>query len=151
MKLLLIVVSIIGLSAVIGAVVIGTRTFDGTVVDRPYERGLAYDAAHHEKEASGWRLDVLNPSFTTGKNDIRFLLTDRNGTPLSDVEIALSISRPSSKDYDKTYAAAKTEQGQYTANADLPLYGYWDAKVQVRDSSRSITFERTLFANQKRP
>lgn len=148
MKLLLIIVSIIGMSAVIGAVVVGTRTFDGTVVDKPYERGLSYDATHHEKEASGWRLDILNRSFTTGKNEILFSVTDNKGKPLAGVELTLSISRPSSQAYDITYTAAKTEEGRFSAEADLPLYGYWDAKVRITDRSRSILFEKTIYAEQ---
>jgi nitrogen fixation protein FixH len=151
MKLLLIIVSIIGIGSVIGTLVVGTRTFDGTVVDKPYERGLSYDSVHHEKEASGWKLDILNQSFTIGKNDILLSVTDRNGKPLTDVEIALSISRPSSKAYDKTYKAVKTEKGQFMAGADLPLYGYWTASVQVTEKGKSITFEKTLFAERKNP
>lgn len=150
MKLSLIIVSIIGLSAVVGAVVFGIRTFDGTVVDKPYERGLSYDAIHHEKDASGWKLDILNQSFTTGKNDILISVTDRNGKPLTDVELALSISRPSSTAFDKTYKAAKTEKGQFIAEADLPLYGYWNTRVKVTNKGRSILFEKTIFADQKK-
>ncbi len=150
MKTVLIIIALIGIGSVIGAIVVGTRSFDGTVVDKPYERGLSYDAVHHEKEASGWKLDILNQSFTIGKNDILLSVTDRNGKPLTDVEIALSISRPSSKAYDKTYKAAKTEKGQFMAGADLPLYGYWDTRVQVTDKGKSIMFEKTLFAEQKK-
>jgi len=151
MKLLLIIVSIIGLSAVIGAVVVGTRTFDGTVVDKPYERGLAYDAVHHEKEVSGWNVEILNKTFASGTNDILLSVTDRNGKPLTDAEITLSISRPSSKTFDKTYAAVKTGNGQFIAKADLPLYGYWTASVQVTEKGKSVAFEKTLFAERKGP
>ncbi len=151
MKLLLIIVSIIGLSAVIGAVVVGTRTFDGTIVDKPYEHGLAYDAVHHEKEVSGWNVEILNKTFTSGTNDILLSVTDRNGKSLTDAEIVLSISRPSSKAFDRTFKAVKKENGQFIAQADLPLYGYWIASVQVTEKSKSIVFEKTLFAEQKRP
>ena len=151
MKLVLVIVTMIGLSAVIGAVVVGTRNFDGTVVDKPYERGLVYDAMHHEKEASGWNVEILNKELTSGSNDILLSVTDRNGKPLTDAEITLSISRPSSKTFDKTYKAVKKEKGQFSAKADFPLYGYWTASVQVTEKDKSITFEKTLFAEQKRP
>lgn len=150
MKLLLIIVSMIGLSAVIGALVVGTRTFDGTVVDKPYERGLAYDAVHHSKEASGWSAEILNKDLTTGKNDILLAVIDKNGRVVADVEVTVVVSRPSSASYDKTYKAAATERGLFRITADLPLYGYWDAKVQVSDRSRTVTFEKILFAEQKR-
>ncbi|MBI5634934.1 MAG: FixH family protein [Nitrospirae bacterium] len=149
MKLLLVLVTIIGLSAVIGAIVVGTRTFDGTIVDKPYERGLAYDAVHHEKEASGWHVEIMNKELTVGTNDILLSVTDRNGKPLADAGISLSISRPSSKAFDKTYSAVKTEKGQFIAKADLPLYGYWAAVIKVTDGGKSIAFEKTLYAEKK--
>lgn len=151
MKILLIIVTIIGLGAVIGAVVVGTSTFDGTVVDKPYERGLSYDAVHHEKEASGLNVEILNKVISAGTNDILLSVTDRDGKPVPDVAISLSISRPSSKAFDKTYTAVKTEKGQFIVKADLPLYGYWTAGVQVAEKGKSITFEKTLFAEQKVP
>ncbi len=148
MKLLLVIVAIIGLSAVIGAVVVGTRSFDGTVVDKPYERGLSYDAAHHEKEASGWNAEILNKGLTVGKNDILLSITDKEGRKVTDVEVTVVISRPSSSTYDKTYKASE-EKGLFRIAADLPLYGYWDAKVQVSDRSRTVTFEKRLYAAEK--
>jgi len=147
MKLLLIIVSIIGLCAVIGAIVVGTRTFDGTVVDKPYEHGLAYDATHHAREASGWNVEIRNRGLITGKNDILISVLDRNGRPVTDAEVSVIVSRPSTPSYDKAYKAV-AEKGLFRIAADLPLYGYWDAKVQVSDSSRTVTFERTLFAEQ---
>lgn len=151
MKFLLIIVSIIGIGAVIGAVVVGIRTFDGTVVDKPYERGLSYDAVHHEKVASGWNAEILNKEFTIGTNDILLSVTDRNNRSVTEVEVSVVVSRPSSASYDRTYKAAATEKGQFRLTVDLPLYGSWDAKVQVTDRSRSITFEQTLFAERKNP
>lgn len=152
MKLLLIIISIIGIGSVIGAIVVGIRTFDGTVVDKPYERGLSYDAVHHEKEASGWKLEMLNQSYTTGGNDILISVADINSRPITDVEVTAVISRPSSASYDRTYKAIATEKGLFKITADLPLYGYWDAKVQVTDRSRTILFEKTIFAEQgKKP
>lgn len=147
MKPLLIIVSLIGLCAVIGAIVVGTRTFDGTVVDKPYERGLAYDAAHHAKEASGWNAEIRNKGLITGKNDILISVLDRNGRPVADAEVSVIVSRPSTPSYDKTYKAA-AEKGLFRITADLPLYGYWDAKIQVSDKAKTVTFERTLFAEQ---
>ncbi|MBI5076463.1 MAG: FixH family protein [Nitrospirae bacterium] len=147
MKFLIIIVSIIGIGAVIGAVVVGTRTFDGTVVDKPYERGLSYDAVHHEKEASGWQVEILNKDLATGKNNILISVLDRNGRPATDAEVSVIVSRPSTPSYDKTYKA-EAEKGQFRITAELPLYGYWDAKILVSDKARTVTFEKTLFAER---
>ena len=150
MKFLLILVSLIGLGAVIGAVVVGTRTFDGTVVDKPYEQGLSYDAVHHEKEASGWNVQILNKELTSGSNDILLSVTDRNGRPVTDTGVTVVLGRPSSSSYDRTYNAASTGEGTFKIAADLPLYGYWNAKIQITAQGKSIIFEKTIFAEQKK-
>jgi nitrogen fixation protein FixH len=149
MKLLLILISIIGLGAVVGAVVVGTRSFDGTVADKPYEQGLAYDAAYHAKVESGWNVEIMKQEFITGSNDIMISVTDRNNKPVTDAEISVSISRPSSSAYDRTYKAVAAEKGMFRIAAELPLYGYWTAKIQVAKENRSVIFEKTLFAEQR--
>lgn len=148
MKTLLIIVSIIGLAAVIGAIVVGRNTFDGIVVDKPYERGLAYDAAQKERETSGWVVDIVDPSPVAGRNELIISATDRNGNPLTDAEMSLTISRPSSATYDRTYAAVRTTKGQFRAEIELPLYGHWDVKIRVKADGKDITFERKVFAAQ---
>jgi len=147
-KTLLIIVSIIGLAAVIGAIVVGRSTFDGIVVDKPYERGLTYDAAQQERETSGWVVDIIDPPLVVGRNELIISATDRKGSPLPDAEISLTISRPSSAAYDRTYAAARTTRGQFRAEIELPLYGHWDVKVRVKADGKDIIFERKVFAAQ---
>ena len=149
MKLLLILISIVALGAVIGAVVIGVRTFDDTVVDKPYEHGLAYDTDHHEKISSGWNIAILNKDLFIGKNDVQFSVTDRDNIPVSDIEVSVLLSRPASGSYDMTYRATAAGKGQFGIIADLPLYGYWNAKIRVKDRDNTVTFDRTLFAKKK--
>ena len=146
MKALLITVVFIGIAAVAGTIIVGMSTFDGTVVDKPYEQGLAYDAMQKEREASGWNVDILNPSFSVGRNDLLISVTDRDGRHLTNIGISLTISRPSSAAYDRTYKTVQTEDGQFKAETDLPLYGYWDARIQVTSKEKHITFERQIFA-----
>ena len=148
MKTLLIIVSIIGLAAVVGAIVVGRSTFDGIVVDKPYERGLTYDAVQKEREASGWVVDIVDPSPVVGRNELIISATDGKGSPLPDAEISLTISRPSSASYDRTYAAVRTTRGQFRAEIELPLYGHWDVKIRVKAEGKNITFEREVFATQ---
>ena len=146
MKMVLLIVSVIGLAAVIGAIVVGRNTFEGTVVDMPYERGLSYDAVQKERETAGWVVDIVDPSPVVGRNELIISVTDRNGKPLSDAEVSLTISRPSSAAYDRTYTAVRKQEGQFRAKIELPFYGYWDVKVIVTAEGRNIPFERILFA-----
>jgi nitrogen fixation protein FixH len=146
MRTILVIVALIGISAVLGAVIVGSRSFDGTVVEKPYEHGLAYDAAHHERVASGWKTEVLNRSFITGLNRIEIVITDRDNRPLTGAEVGMKVSRPSSSQYDKSYKAATDERGRISTDIDLPLYGYWNLELKATDGSRTVSFERLVFA-----
>ena len=100
MKTLISSVVIVGLSAVIGAVVIGIKSFDGTVTVKPYEEGLAWDEAHKVKLNS----DILK----MGENNLQFTLLDKHGASLDlSSAVSLNISRPSTDAYDKTVDVQK--------------------------------------------
>jgi len=146
-KQLLVLVTFIGMAAVIGAIVVGKSTFDGTVVDNPYEKGLVWDAEQKERESSGWRVDMQPPSPTVGRNELHIHVRDRAGKPLAS-EVMLTVSRPSSKRYDRQYTALLTEKGSYAVQVDLPLYGYWDLVIRVTAQNKTILFHRTVFAEQ---
>lgn len=148
MKALLITVVFIGIAAVAGTIIVGMSTFDGTVVDKPYEQGLAYDAVQKEREASGWNVDIANPTLSVGRNDLIISVTDRDGKHLSDISVSLTVSRPSTSAYDRTYKTIQNENGQFKAETDLPLYGYWDARIHVTSREKHLTFERQIFAGQ---
>lgn len=148
MKTLLVLVTIIGIAAVVGAVVVGMSTFDGTVVDHPYEKGLAWDSEQKERVSSGWNVDIMPPSPSVGRNRLYLTVTDRAGKPLSGT-VTLRIGRPSSKAHDRQYGADGTEKpGVYTTSVDFPLYGYWDLDVQVTVQERTIVFRKSMFARQ---
>jgi nitrogen fixation protein FixH len=146
MKTILIIVSIIGLSAVVGAIIVGSKTFDDIVVERPYEKGLAYDSIRKERAASGWNVEMASPSPRAGKSEIAFSVTGRDGRPLADATVSLFISRPSSPAYDRSYRTTRTDEGLFRTEIELPLYGYWDVKVLVASEGKNISFEKTFFA-----
>jgi nitrogen fixation protein FixH len=146
-KKLLVLVTFIGMAAVIGAIVVGKATFDGTVITNPYEKGLIWDAEQKERESSGWRVDIQPPSLTVGRNELHIHVRDRTGMPLA-AEVMLTVSRPSSKRYDRQYTALLTEKGSYRVKVDLPLYGYWDLDIRVTAERKTILFRRTVFAEQ---
>ncbi len=145
MKKLLLLVTFIGMAAVIGAIVAGKYTFDGTVVDNPYEKGLLWDAEQKERESSGWNIDIQPPSPAVGWNEMGIHVRDRTGKSLA-AEVMLTVSRPSSKGFDRQYRALLTEKGSYAVQVDLPLYGYWDLDIRVTAEDKTILFHRTVFA-----
>lgn len=66
MKILIIIVGIIGFSAVIGAVIFGMKTFDGLVVDKPYETGLLWDKMQKSRNLASGAEDVTACEITRG-------------------------------------------------------------------------------------
>lgn len=148
MKLVIVIVTIIGLAAVIGAIVVGTRSFDGTVVDKPYDRGLVWDAEQRQRRESGLSIEMNNRPVRVGRNDISFRVSQKEGQTLSGTTVNVMVSRPSTRAYDRTYTAAGLKGGLYMASIDLPLYGYWDAKIAVSANEKIVTFEQKLFAER---
>lgn len=66
MKILISIVIILGLAAVAGSVIVGVKSFDGTVTSNPYEKGLMWDQARKEKAALGMMEAGYIAAFTTG-------------------------------------------------------------------------------------
>src|SRR4030066_2294165 len=112
MKSLISIVVIVGLIAVAGAVVVGVKSFDGTVTAKPYEEGLAWDEALKERAELGWSVKLKTGILKTGKNDLQFTLLDKKGSPLDlSSAVSLNISRPSTDAYDRKVDVEKLGAG----------------------------------------
>lgn len=145
MKSVIIIVSVIGLAAVVGAIVVGTTSFDGLVVDKPYDRGLAWDREQDNRASLGWTVMVERRIIKSGGNEVAFKVLDREGKPLSNAYVSVQVKRPSTTIYDKTYTAAKTGGGAYTAEVVLPLHGYWDLHFTIVSGKNRMTFVENIF------
>lgn len=149
MKTLLSIVILTGIAAVIGAVFVGIKSFDGTVTTRPYEEGLLWDEARKEKAELGWSVKLNNAVFKTGDNDMRFTLIDKQGEPLDlSSAVSLAISRPSTDAYDRKIDIEKLGGGLYRASVNFPLYGRWDIKIYLNNNDRKIEFKERVFVEK---
>ena len=151
MRRFIIVVVLAVFAATIGTIYVGSRTFDGVVVDRPYESGLAWDETQKRQARLGWHIVVEPAALKPGMNDILVRLTDRNGTPLDDADVDVTLSRPSTKDHDRTARAKPLGGGRYRVSLDAPLVGLWDVKTTVsRGTDRFSGVERVEAMEQTR-
>ncbi|HMK55692.1 MAG TPA: FixH family protein [Dissulfurispiraceae bacterium] len=148
MRYFIVVIVLVGLAAVAGSIIVGNQYFDGLVIEKPYEMGLAWDQRRHENEAAGWKVDVANKEFVVGKNEIILSVRDGAGDMLKDADVSIAISRPSTKQYDNTFKAAWSA-GFYKASVVCPLYGYWDLKVVILKDSRQHSYEQRIFADKE--
>src|SRR5919108_6547317 len=122
--IILVIISILALSATIGALIVGMRSFEGLVVEKPYETGLAWDELQKQKKenlgktsaaaaenrtacdiqagpcrrqtADGIIVDFeVQPRPVTSMSGLNFVVTlTKNGMPLKDASVLLDLSMP---------------------------------------------------------
>lgn len=149
MKSLIAIVSIAAIAAIIGAVVVGIKSFDGTVTAKPYEEGLAWDEVLKEKVELGWSVRLNTGVFKMGENDLQFTLLDKQGAPLDlSSAVSLTLSRPSTDAYDRKVDVEKLGEGLYRALVNFPLYGQWDIKINLLQNDKKIEFEERVFVDK---
>ncbi len=148
MKSLIAVITVIALSAVITAIVVGSRSFEGIVTEKPYEKGLSWDRTQAVKKSLGWDVGVRENGFTVGKNALTLAILDKRGRPLEGASVSVTVSRPSTTAYDRTYKSERLGDGSHRVIVDLPLYGYWDLKIRVVKEHDDVTYTKNIFAEK---
>lgn len=146
MKTLVTVVTIIGLSAMIGSIIVGRMVFEGKVIDKPYETGLRYDEM--EKAKAELSFKMVNKEFHKGENEIFFLLEDSLGRPVTEPHPVFIISRPATTIYDRQYKVSLVGQGKYMVKVDFPLYGYWDIRISITKEGKSVILEKRIYVHE---
>ncbi|HXX82148.1 MAG TPA: FixH family protein [Thermodesulfovibrionales bacterium] len=142
------IVIIVALAAVVTVVIVGSRSFEGIVVDKPYERGLSWDREQRERTESGLNVTLKNKTFKVGRNDLAIEVTDREQKPVLDAEVILTVSRPSTNAYDMTYRLAVSKKGMFSAPVELPLYGHWDLHITIVRNGQNLLFQQKIFVEQ---
>lgn len=145
MKLTLIAVTLIGLIAVLGAVIIGNMTAEDTVVEHPYERGLDWDRENNLRRDSGLSV-ALNPGkVEAGVVRVEINIKERTGKGFEG-EVLLKLTRPDTGEFDRRYKAINMGSGRYYAKVDLLKEGVWHVHIEVEYKGESISFLRKISA-----
>ena len=147
---IIVLICILALAATIGTIVVGSRSFEGLVVDNPYETGLAWDRERRNQEDLGWSVALQESTYKTGKNDLIVMVRDKNGVPLSDAVVSVIVSRPSTRAFDRTYSTVVQPDGRYHTAIDLPFYGNWGVVIDVNRKMERTSFNKMISANQDR-
>jgi nitrogen fixation protein FixH len=148
MRILIILICIIALAATIGAIIVGSQSFEGLVVERPYEAALAWDKTRQKQTSLGWTVSVHGSRFKTGKNDLIVRILDKNESLITDAVVNLTVSRLSTRVYDKTYRATQQMDGRYSASIDLPLYGNWNLIIDANHNNDHASFKQTIYVEK---
>ena len=149
MRTVIIIICIFAVAATLGTIVVGIQSFDGVVVENPYEAGLAWDETHQNKAVLGWNVTLENGLFKTGKNDLFLKVLDRNGRQLENATVSVTTSRPSTRFYDRTYPAIRTPEGGFQTSLELPLFGSWDLRIEVNHAKDRCSFNKRIYAEQE--
>ncbi|RJR20261.1 MAG: hypothetical protein C4581_03515 [Nitrospiraceae bacterium] len=145
MKILIAIVVIIGLFAVVGAIIIGVKSFDGIVTEHPYEKGLMWDEIRHKENELGWTVDVRMRKSFAGDNEVEISVLDRNKRPLTVSKMDLHISRPTAATFDRYFDIIPLGDGVFLSRPDFPLSGYWDIRINVSSGEDALLFEKRVF------
>jgi nitrogen fixation protein FixH len=139
-KIVIAVVAAAALAAVVGAVWVGARTFERTVVADPYESGIHHDADRRKAQALGWIVAVDEGSLRAGPEAaVAVRLTGKDGAPLDDADVLFRVSRAGTSRFDRSAKASNAGSGRYAALLPMTEPGFWDLDVVVRRGGESLT------------
>lgn len=111
-----------------------TSTFSGLSTENAYEKGLAYNqnlAMAKAQAAMGWteQADMTPVPGQAGKAGLGISYRDRNGKPVTGLEVRASLSRPAVRGYERDVRLAEAGNGRYDVDLSLPLSGAWDVEI----------------------
>jgi len=144
MKAVIAVVSALGLGAVVGAVVVGTRSFEGTVVDHPYEHGLSWDRDHARRRDSGLEVRLRDAAFPAGSGRAAFTISGAAADSLGDRDVSVRVRRPESGEHQRETPARRQPDGSWEAPVLLPMAGRWELAVIVAHPDGVIEFPAAI-------
>lgn len=124
-----------------------TRQPVGLVVEKPYERGIAYNkllAAARDQAKLGWRADatVTDYSAAAGRGRLLVTLTDPAG-PLTEAIVQITLSRPLEGD-SLPVLSLPVENGTVQAAVTGLRPGQWTARIVVRQGADQAVLEQRL-------
>jgi nitrogen fixation protein FixH len=151
MRNFMILISILVVAITVGTIIAGIRSFDGIVVEKPYEEGLEWDRIQKQKKRLGWTVNVRKDGFRVGRNELSLVVADKAGKPLPDARVSVKVTRPSTASYDRSYRTTLLPGGAYGASIDLPLQGHWSMIITIQQNSQETVFRRDIFADPPDP
>jgi nitrogen fixation protein FixH len=144
-KIVIAIVAAAALAAVVGAVWVGSRTFERTVVADPYESGIHHDADRRRAEALGWTIAVDEGALRAGPEAaLAIRLTGKDGAPLEDAEVLFRVSRAGTSRFDRSARAPHAGSGRYAAVLSMTEPGFWDLDVVIQRGGELLTLGKWI-------
>ncbi len=140
MRILLITISILVMASVAATILIGARTFDGTVAADPYASGLRWDEERRQRDSSGWRVRTSFRAGRDGWSELVVQISDQQGRPLAGAVVAAALRRPDTNRYDRSLPLTEARAGEYSAPVVLELPGWWESRISVQHDGKGAEF-----------
>ena len=150
MRATIVIAILVGLSITVATVVIGTRTFEGTVAKDAYTEGLQWDAVRRARKESGWRAILLRKALPENRSELLVRMLDRSGKPLQGAAVSLSLSRPETSQYDFTASAKEVGDGLFAVIVEFPRSGRWQVQVSTSLDNRTVVFDEVINVTKAR-
>lgn len=117
------------------------NSFSGLETENPYERGVAYNsdiARAKQQNQSG--LDVKIKIATQPDRIIGVTVSAMTaaGEPVSGKKLSIRFFRPAKHGIDQTPRIFENQPGIYSGQAQLPLAGVWDLKLDIFDGDKQL-------------
>lgn len=135
------VVVVAGIGAVLGGIVVGARTFEPTVVEKPYEQGLVHDETKAKRQTLGWHVQNLTPDVAAGDVILNFNLLGKEKYPLSNAECALRLVRSGNAKATQELAVSGSADGVCSFKTHLPEAGPWNGTLVVTHKKDTVWFD----------
>jgi nitrogen fixation protein FixH len=106
------------------------HTYSGTVTDKSYEKGLAYNKVI-EEAAEQDKLGITSKGLY---QDGKFIFTffDKNNTPVSGADVNARFIRAVKEGSDFTLKLQDKGNGRYESVVDAPYPGLWTVRTEVK-------------------
>ncbi|MBL8688126.1 MAG: FixH family protein [Rhodospirillaceae bacterium] len=104
------------------------RSFPGLVVQRPYDRGIAYNEELRQDRAQaaiGWS---MVPTFADGRLTVR--VSGADGAPVAGLVVRATLSRPL-EILPPVEATLAPSGDVYGAPIELPRRGQWEVRIRA--------------------
>ena len=126
------------------------NTHTGIVSKQPYRKGLDYNdriAADARQQKLGWAHTV---ALDQKEGAARLVLTDKQGRPVSGLDVQGFLGRPSTDQHDTRLAMQETgAPGTYSAKIGALEPGNWLLQVEARET-KSDGVEAVVYRLRKR-
>jgi nitrogen fixation protein FixH len=122
-------------------IVFALRTFTGETQPKSYATGLDFNRTLEAVAAQrrlGWQVSGEVAPAGPGAIDIALTYRDDTGTPLTALNVAAEVSRPTTEGYDVGQALIHRGDGVYAGRLSVPLPGQWQVRVSARQGAAQL-------------